>query len=217
MSAETARTILVAVTAVGAVVWLISLWFLVTSYRGTPTEPTVDHLARPEQLPQGWLLGSVEVDGQPSSLVDKLASVLARETPGSVKILEKTNAGVTFESVGPLRVGQPRRGQLWFTSLRGGRSRIDYAIEPPAHPWLLWLGVTFQVCGLIALAVGGWVIYEYCLPSADPQTRAQAIQIVQVAHFLWPPFLFGGLYRQRKCAAKEGFEMLLRNVPFFAD
>jgi hypothetical protein len=216
MSQNTAQTVLIAVTAVGVVIWLISLWFLVSSYRRGRTEQPVDHFAHSEQLPPNWFLGSVEVEGQPHTLADKTAAILVRQSPGSVKILEKTKDRLTFESVGPILVGQPRRGQLRFTAQGSGHTRIDFAIEPPAHPWMLWLGIGFQLCGLLALVVGGWVIYEYCLPSPHPKIRAQAVQIVQVVHFLWPPFLFAGLYRQRNRAATEGFEILLRNLPFFA-
>jgi hypothetical protein len=216
MSTEAAQTILAAAMMVCSFVWLVGLWFLVGSYRTNRTEQPEDHFAHSEQLPSHWFLGSVEVDGQPNALVDKTASILVCQSPGSLKILERSNDRLAFEWVGPLLAGQPQRGQLRFAAQGSGRTRIDYAIEPSAHPWLLWLGVSFQLCGLIALVVGGWVIYEYCLPSPDPQIRAQAIQMVQVVHFLWPPFLFGGLYRQRKRAAKEGFEVLLRNLPFFA-
>lgn len=213
MSAETAQTILVATTMVAAVIWLVGLWFLVGSYRTKRTDRQADHFAHSEQLPAHWFLGSVEVDGQSSALVDKAASILVRQNPASLRILDKSNDRLAFEWIGPLLAGQPRRGQLRFASLGSGRTRVDYAIEPPAYRWLLWLGVSFQLCGLIALVVGGWVIYEYCLPSPNAEIRAQAIQMVQVVHFLWPPFLFGALYRQRR-AATEGFELLLRNLPF---
>jgi hypothetical protein len=38
--------------------------------------------------------------------------------------------------------------------------------------------------------------------------------MIQVIHFLWPPFLCGALYRQRRRSVKEGFEALLQNLPF---
>jgi hypothetical protein len=218
MSAETAQTILFTITAVATVIWFVGLWFLVASCRTGRTEQPADHFRHFEQVPQQYMLGTVEVGGQPGSLVEKLDALLVRHTSGSVKILEKTKDRLAFEWLGPVRArAQPQLGQLRFTSLGSGRTRIDYAIEITAFRWLLWLGGLFLALGLAALVGGGWVIYEYCLPSPEPQTRAQAIQIAQVAHFLWPPFLFCGLYRQKKRLVKEGFEMLLRNLSFFTD
>jgi hypothetical protein len=65
------------------------------------------------------------------------------------------------------------------------------------------------------LAGGYWVLSTYCLPSTNPDIRTQVIQMVQAVHFLWPPFLFGGLYRGRKRAIMDTFGILLRNLPFY--
>ena len=76
--------------------------------------------------------------------------------------------------------------------------------------------------GLVAAVDGGedsLVVGEDCLALAGRgQVKlAQAVQMAQVVHFLWPPFLFGGLYRQRRRVAEEGFDRLLHNLPFLAD
>src|SRR5262245_39867716 len=99
MSVETATAILIVGAIVGAVVWLVGLWFLLASFRSRSMEPMADHFGLFEELPPHWTLGSVEVDGQPRALLDKAASILARQHPGSVKILEKTNDRFTFESL----------------------------------------------------------------------------------------------------------------------
>jgi hypothetical protein len=218
MSSETAQTVMVAITAVAAVVWLIGLWFLLGSYRMGRTDPELnpDHFGLVEPLPNNWFLGSAEVDGPPSVLIEKAAALLVKETSGAVKILEKTNAHLAFQWVGANRSGLPEQGQLRFIPLASGRTRIDYAIELPAFRWLLRLGVLFQVCGLVALLAGYGVVSTYCLDSPEPGIRAQAIQMVQVIHFLWPPFLFGALYRQRQRIVMDTFGLLLRNLPFYA-
>lgn len=210
MSAALAQSILFTVAAVATVIWVFGLWFLVSSARMGIPEPSTDHFGQIEQVPKHAILGSVEVDGQPNVLVEKLGVLLVRQAPSSVKIVEKTRDRLAFELIAPMRGAMlPQRGQLYFTSLGSGRSRIDYAIELPFLRWLLRLGGLFLALGLIALVVGGWVIYEYCLPSPEAAIRTQAIQIAQVAHFLWPPFLFGGLYRQKRRLMKEGLETLL--------
>lgn len=214
MSHEIAQLILIGVAVVSIAVWLVGLWFLVVSYRKgmTATECPSDHFGYFEQWPKNCLLGSVDVDGQPGALLEKAVSLLVKQ--GSFVILEKTKDRLVFEQSGTL-VGQPKQGQARFMSLGSGRSRIDYLLQAPSYRWLLWLGGFFQACGLVALIVGGWVIYTFCVQSPDPDTRVQTIQMVQVVHFLWPPFLCGALYRQRKRVPREGMETLLRNLPFY--
>lgn len=214
MSPELAKAILIALAATGLVVWLIGLWFLVGSYRRgtTAAECPADHFGQFEQFPKDWLLGSIEVDGQPANLVAKAASFVARQ--GTVTILERTNDRLVFERGALALAGLPERGQARFISLGTGRSRIDYAIQVSACRWLLFLGGLFQAFGLAALTVGGWVIYVFCVQSPDPQIRVQTIQMVQVVHFLWPPFLCGALYRRWKRVPRESIESLLRNLPY---
>jgi hypothetical protein len=218
MSSDTAQVVLMAITAVGAVVWLIALWFLLGSFQKRATDPDLpsDHFGLVEQLSGNWFLGSAEVEGEPAVLLEKAASLLVKETSGSWKIVEKTNTHLAFQRIGLNRAGLPEQGQLRFNALGVGRTRIDYAIELPAFRWLMWLGFLFQLFGLVALVGGYWVISTYCLPSPNPEIRTQAIQMIQVAHFLWPPFLFGGLYRGRKRAVMDTFGIMLRNLPYYA-
>jgi hypothetical protein len=215
MTTETAQVILVSVTTLASAVWLIGLWFLVASYRTGRTEQLPDHFSHSEQLPKNWFLGSVEVDGQPGALVEQAASLLVRAGSGSLKIVERTADRLAFEQIGLTPLGLPKQGQLRFTSVGSGRTRIDYAVEPPGLRLLLWLGGIFQACGLVALVAGGWAISEYCVPSPDPNIRAQAVQMLQVAHFLWPPFLCGALYRHRRRALTNQFDFLVRNLPHY--
>jgi len=213
MSQEAAEVILIAVAGVGVVVWLGGFWFLVASYRKgmVAAECPSDHFGYFEESTRNWSLGTIEVDGQADVLLDKATSLLVKQ--GSWVILEKTRDRIVFERSG-LLIGQPKQGQLRFVSLGGNRTRIDYAIEGTAYRWLLWLGAFFQLCGLVALFVGGWAIYTFCVQSPDPQIRVQTVQIVQVVHFLWPPFLCGALYRRRKRIPSESVEALLRSLPF---
>jgi len=36
----------------------------------------------------------------------------------------------------------------------------------------------------------------------------------QVIHFLWPPFLFGGLYRRVQTHVRNTFDSLVHNLPY---
>jgi len=82
---------------------------------------------------------------------------------------------------------------------------------------LLWWGASFQLLGLIALAVGFWLIRTYVVPDPDPAVRGQTVQMAQAVHFLWPPFLFGALYRRGYKALRTALDTLVHNLPYYGD
>jgi hypothetical protein len=95
-----------------------------------------------------------------------------------------------------------------------GRTRIDWVAEVTTLRWLLKVGVVFQLIGLIALVVGSWALFTYVASSPHPGLRWQAFQMLQIAHLLWPPFLFGSLYRWGRSAVRAQFDALVHNLPF---
>jgi hypothetical protein len=223
MQPETARMILFAVAAAASVVWLIGLWFLVGSFHaGRAAGPRPFEPLDPAGPPAGNVIRDrAEVEGRPAGLAAKAASILAGETMGpwsQLKILERTAERITFEGAGAVsasRAAAPiRRGQLEFRSLTGDRTAISYEVEIAARRWLLWLGGCVQALGLAALLIGFWAIDRYVVTSNDPAVRGQVFQMVQVVHFLWPAFLFGGLYRMGRRAVRAQFDLLIHNLPY---
>lgn len=220
MPAETAQIVLVSIIAVAVLVWLTGLQFLGLSARKGRPEPQDD--LRSTGFQQGkCVAGRTEIDGQPDALSAKAASILAKGDPftlGPIKITEKTDQHIVFERLEAANqaAGWFRRGVLHFESVGQGRSRVEWLVELANMSWLLWLGVLFQVLGLIAIAVGGWVIYTFVVSSADPGVRWQTFQMIQVVHFLWPPFLFGGLYRRGIKQVAFQFEAFANNLPYHA-
>lgn len=211
MSPDSAQILLLAITVVAAVVWMVGVQFLLVSAR---TKKPDDLVAS-----ENSLTGSVEVDGQANLLADKAASMIAKGVLGPVKITEKTADRIGFERFGLATRNQPwfQRAELRFTQVRQGRSRIEWAVELSNRTWLLWLGGLFQVLGLLALVAGGWAIYTFVISSPNPAVRWQTLQMLQVSHFLWPPFLMGGLYRQGMKQAAAQFEALANNLPYYGE
>jgi hypothetical protein len=206
---DTAKLLLLTITAVAAVVWMVGLEFLVRSKRTGQNDGFLPS--------ESGLSGNVEVDGQADALATKAASILAKGTLGSLKITEKTASHVAFERLGPGNPWWFRQGELRFSQEERGRCRVEWAVELPNRTWLLWLGGLFQVLGLIAVVGGGWAIYTFVVSSPDPSIRWQTLQILQVSHFLWPPFLMGGLYRRGATDVAVQFESLANNLPYFGE
>jgi len=227
MDIEVARIVLGVITAVGVLVWLVALRFLVASWRlrharrGRPD----DEGDMVEEQVDGWLAGAVEVDGEAHVLAATAARLLAQGTLnnlGPIIVLDKADDRVRFERPGAGMANTPptqwfRRGELRFTPLGSGQSRVSWLIEPVASAWLLWLGGAFQAVGLVALVAGSWAVYTYLASAAEPATRWQTLQMLQVCHFLWPPFLAGALYRSGTRSLTVLFDALARNLPYCED
>jgi hypothetical protein len=225
MNAETAQIVLGGITALGAVVWLLGLQFVLATRRlmqASRRDP--DSADAWSEFTAHCLAGSAEVDGQPGELSARAASVLVREalSPlGPLKVIERTDDRVRFERIGSGTAGQPaawfRQGELWFTPLGQGRTRVEWAVELARTGWLLRLAGVFLAAGLVALSVGFWVIYTYVVSSPDPAVRWQTLQMLQVSHLLWPPFLFAALHRRGRQEVAARFEALAHNLPHFRE
>ena len=242
MTIEVAKTIVYSITAVGALVWVSGLLFLIHSVPkrsdGTglwpvpvgstgkmpappdgvwPVPPKGGRLGEsPYEAPRGLIVGRAEIPGTPGDLSDKAAAILAKE---QLKILQRTDDRVVFEGVGPnlsgAAVGQlVRRGELRFTAMGGDRTGVDYAIAVPEWRGFLIAGAVVQGLGLVALVVGFFAVTTWVVPNPNPAIRGQSFQMLQVVHFLWPPFLLGTLYRMRRRTVQARFEVLVNNLPY---
>jgi hypothetical protein len=216
MSPEIAQQVVFGITALGAVVWLWSLSFLVKSARLMKPAKQNDF---DEQPAQKLLTGSAEVEGNPKTLADKAAAILAKGMLGPLKIVEKADDRIVFERVDPGMANQPagrwfRRGEFRFTGLRQNRTQVEWAVEPAAFQWMLGVGAIVQTVGLVGLIVGYWAMSTFVATSPEPAVRWQSLQMLQVVHVLWPPFLFGGLYRRVVRGVKAEFEALANNLPY---
>jgi hypothetical protein len=218
MEIEIARIVVVGITAIGVFVWLAGLRFLVDSWRlryRRRQDP-----AATEQV-DSWLSGAVDVEGEAGVLAGRAARVLAKgalQQLGPVKVLDVAEDRVRFERAAAVVANTPgqwfRRGELRFMPSLQGRSRVSWLVEPAPTEWLLWGGGVFQAVGLLALVAGCWAVYTYLASSTEPALRWQALQMLQVCHFLWPPFLFAALYRAGTRSLTAQFETLAQNLPY---
>lgn len=224
MDTETARTVFYAIATIGFIAWVVGLQFISVSYRSErdAAREAMSQLGLDEPPSGRLLVGRAEVEGQPAALAAKAAASLAKSgqwTLSPLKILEKTDDRVVFEGAGPNATGRlgwrsVGRGQLQFASIGPNRTAVSYAVEIGSGRWLLVCGGIFNALGLAALLLASALMLTIVVPSPNPAVRAQAVQMVQVIHFLWPPFLFGGLYRSLRRSVRVGFEVFVHNLPY---
>jgi hypothetical protein len=222
MSEETARAIVITITAIGGVAWLAGLTVMLraTRERQARDDTAADPFHFESEPHAATITGGAEVDGEPESLAAKLAERLALNGLGPfgpVKIVGSSRQAVAFEAAGQdLGAGGYggsgfRRGHVRF-GRAGNRTRVEYVVETSSRGVLLALGWLALGLGLVALVTAPWLEFTYVLP--DPNIRGQALQTFQMVHFLWPPFLFAHLSRQPERILRAHMEALINNLPY---
>lgn len=232
MTEETALLVLCLVAAVGALVWLLGLAYVLRSRQARvraltggdyPGEgPAFRSQALEDAGTEGStavISGSAEVEGAPEDLVSKAAHVMAVGGLGQCRIVGRSEGRLVFEGTIQAKGKQdhgPRacRGGFRFTPVDTIRTRVEYLIEIPGGRWALLLAGVFQFLGLVALVGGFWALNTFVAHSDNPVVRAQVFQMLQAVHFLWPPFLFAFVYRRWGVAVRRTVETLLSNLPY---
>ncbi len=215
MNAAAAEMLLYAITAVAVVVWIEGLRFLTATVR--KEKKGGEEFANPDDpAPANIIYGSAEVEGRAAELSQKAAAVMAAR---SIKICEKTDESIVFETPREFVPGSnvnlpPLSGQMRFTPLSAQTTRVDYAVAKPSVRVVLIVGFVFQAMGFVAIVAGFLLIYFLVVPNQHRGVRWQTIQMVQVVHFLWPPFLFAGIYRKSTAIIRAQFDIFIHNLPF---
>jgi hypothetical protein len=215
MTSAVAEMVLYAITAVSVLVWVEGLRFLVATIR-TGRKGAEEFSKLDEPAPANIIYGTAEVAGNAGELSQKAAGLLAAK---SVKIFERTDEMIDFETPSEAMPGQnvmmpSVHGQMRFTPVSAQSTRVDYAIAKPHMKIMLILGFGCLGMGFAAIVGGFMAIYFLVVPSQFEAMRWQTLQMMQVAHFLWPPFLFGGLYRKSVSIIKVQFDTFIQNLPF---
>lgn len=228
MSETTARMVLLGLAAVGGAFWVFTAtWFMgvVRAARAAESDPE-GGFNDPEADWNGpGRPGSIEMNGRPEDLAAKLAGELARHglAGAPVTVLGVDRGRVRFEVVGFAAPGSGRgscstksrkRGEVNFRRGKGETSVAEIQLDGSASRGLLVAGGVVLVLGLVGLIAGFVGLNTYVAGSPKPGVRAQVIQMVQCVHLLWPPWLFGTIYRRMNDALVESLGARVANLPF---
>ncbi len=216
MSEEVAKQVVIGIALAGAVAWLWSVIFLIKSARIVQSSPRDEWT---EPAPPNLLTGSVHVEGGPKALTAAMATLLAQGALGPLRIVEKTDSRIVFDKLATLTPSQTpglwfQRGEMRFRPLGQKQCQVDWAVEPSKLRRLLWVGYVIQGTGLLALLAGSWAMVTFIASSPDPAIRWQSLQMLQVLHLLWPPFLFGTLFRKAVRGIRAQLEATATNLPY---
>lgn len=222
MEPELAGTIAVAIATVLFMVWATAVRFMLHATRERQAFAEDDAASIGADSSPGTIIGRAEVPGSPEPLAAKLTERLARDGLGflgPVKITGADRREVSFEAIGGTAAAVAstpvglRRGVVRFFGA-GNKTRIEYRVEAVSGRALLTLGWLFIGLGLAALVAGLCLEFAFVIPSPQPAIRAQAVQMIQAVHLIWPPFLFAQLSRQPTKLIRNQFEALINNLPY---
>ncbi len=222
MDISIAQYVFAGIATVEFLVWLIAYQLIRwTSVQTTPSSAQ-EHLGNLESFSPDFYYGSLEVEGDSHSLMERAASLLVRDgtsSLGTIKIIERTPRSLTFEKVagwgGNLARYQGFKRGILRSSDQGGDTRIDYALDFSPLRTLLRTAQILNLIGFVVLVVAGVLLYNFVVTSNNPAIRWQTIQMIQVGHLLWPPFLFLGIYRRVRAEAIAQFDAFVHNLPHY--
>ena len=172
MDEDTAKLIIAVGAAVGFIFWMTAL-ALYRRMAATETLRSFD-ADMPHRQPAD-AISDLIADG-------RLISAQARvERPDASRLnISQMGIDVCFEAI-----------------RAGGGSRLVAQIDDSRLTRKFQLGLGAFVLILMPLVVGGLcvVLWNYVAPSPTLAVRWQSVQVVQIVHVLWPPFLIYFLWR----------------------
>ena len=132
----------------------------------------------------------VTIEAAPIAAIDDAAHaiVTARHWPGPARIIERTSESVEFE-IGPSkREGRAVKGKITARSRGQRRTSVEASMNIPRSGTLV-AAHAILIIGALVL-VGGWyALRTWVLSHELPPIRFQVIQMMQIIHFIWPPFM----------------------------
>ncbi|MEM1445350.1 MAG: hypothetical protein AAGF84_04795 [Planctomycetota bacterium] len=187
MTPETAELVVVASAVIAATVWLVALVLAWRSRRGKAVEPIEQTLSRRR-------VGAVrDALGRASALMTPPWDLVGGES--EYALFDVPHAGPGRSRV-CVRVEPDPDSDPDFDA-----ARVTCSTEPTRmSPWLWWPLVALLVAIPICTAVAVHWAWGHAQTAANDASRVQVIQMMQLVHLLWPPFLLLGF---RHITAKQ--------------
>jgi hypothetical protein len=107
-------------------------------------------------------------------------------------------------------------GRVTFEPIDPSHSRVAFDVDlwPATRRLRLILKLLlFAVAPLVLVVLPG-VLWFVAVPNPNVGVRAQAIQIVQTVHVLWPSFLLAHLDRRIHWMVRDSLRTFIGNLPY---
>ncbi|MHC4714888.1 MAG: hypothetical protein ACYTAN_16725 [Planctomycetota bacterium] len=176
MPPETAKIVVVAVASVGLLVWVLG----VRTFLRLLERPNLEE-------------STTQIKGKSAEEVRR--TILQAALGPHCRIVEKSEDTVVVEPQWRVRIG------FKFEDAYGGANVTcitDLTRLNALHRIIM--GVLLTVA-LIVIGAMVAVMWALVIPSGLPAIRWQAVQAIQIIHFLWPPFIVSWVHGRQRLAA----------------
>ncbi len=215
MTPDVARIVILGTAALGWGAWLVSV---VKAYR-LVKGPERDY--RSGMSPD--VTGNVRVPGKAVTLskrfTDRVASMGIGYRGMPCRILESTSERVRLAMPKKTRCPHGTPGETTHTGMEvtfresGDGVEVSYLVDMSSvRQNMGTIALCINVLGLAAVTVLPAFLYLYVASHSDPGIRWQSVQAVQMAHFLWPPYLFLWMYRRAEQLAGTAMKTIVSNL-----
>ena len=186
MDEQTAKMVIAIGAAISIVAWLAALQL----YRKMAEAPSVEVFEAPiaGKSPADAIKSIVEYSG-------RLAGPVRLARPAT-DVLELTQWDCATRITAHRQGGQTKViAEVDDSTLRRKMQRILAALVVVVIP--------VTIAGVCA------ALWYFAAPSAMPGTRWQVVQVLQISHALWPPFLVYTLWKRQRSMARDAASNLL--------
>lgn len=186
MDEDTAKLVISAGAAIGVIVWLIA----VQLFRRMADAPAVEAI-------------EIQVAGKTPAEAMKAIVANAGQIAGQARLSRPADDVLEISQNGVLsRIEAHRTGgrTLLTAEIDDSQSRRKYQ-RILAFFVVLLLPVT-----IVGVAAGLW---HFAASSPTPSLRTQSVQIAQIVHVLWPPFMLYGVWKGQRRTAHDAVSNLM--------
>jgi hypothetical protein len=183
---DTAKLVISAGAAIGVIVWLVA----VQLFRRMAESPVYETLEAPVpgKTPTEAMKAIVANAGQ--------IAAQARLARPEETVMEITQHGV-FSRIEARREG----GQTLLVA-----EIDDSACRRRYQRFLALFVVLLMPVTIVGVSAGLW---HFAASSVTPSVRTQSVQVCQIVHVLWPPFMLYGVWKTQRRAAHDAVSNLL--------
>jgi len=186
MDEQTAKLVIAAGAAVGLVVWLIAVHL----YRKMADAPPIEYL-------------EVPIRGKSPDEAVKAVVEGARHLTQQVRLSWLADNVLQITQLGVDTRIQAQRA--------GGQTMLVAEIDDAKLRRKMQMVLAFMVVLLMPLVIVGVsaLLWHFAAPSPAPAARWQCVQVTQIVHVLWPPFLVYFLWKKQRSLAIDAASNLI--------
>ncbi len=166
--------------------------------------------------------GSVDLDAGPDESSRRIARLLASSSGPVIGRILEADRHIVRAELRPSVSSRKGGGYSTATALlvchideRMDGCRVEYSLDPRTLGQGLKTATAVMLClGATAIAAAAVLFPLFVIPSDTPAIKAQTAQVLQLVHFLWPPFLLSYQARRARNVVTQRTIELMSNLPY---